>query len=214
MVLPYVGKNEKGRLPRGIAARKMPACWNRRAGLSQELQKPMSRKAMTALQFDAPTAKRAQWEAFEFTLEAPGILRVANGSYGDDAAEHTYRVNVEGGVPVACECPADTHHEGACKHRVAVAIRKPVLDAASAYDYESEPEAEVEVATDGGQRIEGDGETTTPYTVHREPIEQGGKRYARCTGCAREILPVGRFDTLDHADGCPNANTSPTDAND
>ncbi|WP_114578519.1 SWIM zinc finger family protein [Saliphagus sp. LR7] len=41
-------------------------------------------------------------------------------------------MNVENGVPVACECPADTYRDGACKHRVAVAIREPVLAAATA----------------------------------------------------------------------------------
>lgn len=41
------------------------------------------------------------------------------------------------------------------------------------------------------------------YTVHVEPPAQGGGRYARCTGCGREIIPVGRFDTLTHADECP-----------
>lgn len=36
-------------------------------------------------------------------------------------------MNVESGVPVACEYLADTYHSGACKHRVAVEIRDPVL---------------------------------------------------------------------------------------
>jgi len=39
--------------------------------------------------------------------------------------------HVEGGIPSDCTCPADTYQEGACKHRVAVAIREPVLEAAS-----------------------------------------------------------------------------------
>ncbi|WP_232833891.1 SWIM zinc finger family protein [Saliphagus sp. LR7] len=34
------------------------------------------------------------------------------------------------GLPDSCTCPADEHHQGACKHRVAVAIRTPVLDSA------------------------------------------------------------------------------------
>ena len=41
------------------------------------------------------------------------------------------------------------------------------------------------------------------YTVHVEPPAQGGGRYARCTGCGREIIPVGRFGALAHADKCP-----------
>ena len=89
----------------------------------------MCTNALDDLQFDASTQKRAAYEAFTFALDAPRLVRVTNDSYGEDAAEHSYRVNVEDGVPVACECPADTYHEGACKHRVAVAIRAPVLDA-------------------------------------------------------------------------------------
>lgn len=109
----------------------------------------MYKNALAKLEYDASTAKRAQWEAFEFALEAPGLITVTNGSY-DDPENHKYRVNVENGVPVACECPADTYHEEACKHRMAVAIREPVLEAAT--DYER-PEA-ARVATDGGEVVE------------------------------------------------------------
>lgn len=42
-----------------------------------------------------------------------------------------------------------------------------------------------------------------PYTTHLEPVKQGGGTYARCTGCSREIIPVGRFDKLSHAADCP-----------
>ncbi|WP_313696025.1 SWIM zinc finger family protein [Halorarum halobium] len=34
------------------------------------------------------------------------------------------------GLPTHCTCPADQKYNGACKHRLAVAIRDPVLDAA------------------------------------------------------------------------------------
>ncbi|WP_321169547.1 SWIM zinc finger family protein [Halorarum halophilum] len=34
------------------------------------------------------------------------------------------------GLPAHCDCPADAASEGACKHRVAVAIRPPVLETA------------------------------------------------------------------------------------
>ncbi|WP_306061847.1 SWIM zinc finger family protein [Natronococcus wangiae] len=37
---------------------------------------------------------------------------------------------MEDGLPHSCTCSADEHHQGACKHRVAVAIRTPVLEAA------------------------------------------------------------------------------------
>lgn len=90
----------------------------------------MCKDTLSALEFDASTAKRAQYEAFDFELAAPGLVTVRNESHAN-ADEHSYRVNVEDSVPIACECPADMYHESACKHRVAVTIRKPVLEAAS-----------------------------------------------------------------------------------
>lgn len=125
----------------------------------------MCTNAIDALEFDASTSKRAQYEAFDFELTAPGLVTVRNESH-EDADEHSYRVNVEDGIPVACECPFDTYHEGACKHRVAVAIREPVLEAAS--DYESSEESEV--ATDGG--------TTVGYLGVSE--QRGESRPAKC----------------------------------
>lgn len=95
----------------------------------------MSKNAVEALEdigngIDPKTLKRAQYEGFEFELEAPGLVRVRNASYGDDADDHTYLVNVEDGKPLACECPAFQYRDGPCKHQLAVAIRKPVLEAA------------------------------------------------------------------------------------
>jgi len=84
-------------------------------------------------------AKRAQYEAYEFELVSEGV-RVRNCSHADPAA-HEYVVTVENGVPTSCDCPADEHYEGACKHRVAVAIRRPIVDAA----------AERQVRADGGE---------------------------------------------------------------
>ncbi|WP_436932839.1 SWIM zinc finger family protein [Halosimplex halobium] len=95
------------------------------------------------LEFPTRVAKRAQYEAFEFTLSADGVV-VRNGSHANPD-EHEYLVTVEDRLPTACECPADEQYEGACKHRVAVAIRRPLLDAIAATD---EPQP---VAADGGQ---------------------------------------------------------------
>ncbi|MFC7044801.1 SWIM zinc finger family protein [Halobacteriaceae archaeon GCM10025711] len=92
----------------------------------------MSKPVLQQLEFTSRTAKRAQYEAFEFSI-APGGVVVQNGSY-ERPSEHEYLVFVEDGVPVACECPADENYSGACKHRVAVAIRKPVLTAATNQD--------------------------------------------------------------------------------
>ena len=113
----------------------------------------MCKDTLAELQFDVSTAKHAQWEAFEFTLAAPGIVTVRNGSY-DDPENHTYRVNVENGVPVACECPADTYQDGACKHRVAVAIREPVLEAAREYENKHERPEPPRAVADGGEVLE------------------------------------------------------------
>jgi len=44
-------------------------------------------------------------------------------------------------VPTDCTCPANAHYEGACKHRVAVAIRRPLVDAVM---------VDTELAADGG----------------------------------------------------------------
>jgi hypothetical protein len=92
------------------------------------------------LDADVTTEKRAQWEAFEFTVLGGGDVKVVNDSH-ENADDHTYTVHVESGIPSDCSCPADTYQEGACKHRVAVAIREPVLEAAT----EDQP-----VRADGG----------------------------------------------------------------
>ena len=62
----------------------------------------MCKNTLSALQLDASTAKRAQYEAFDFEFEAPGIVTVRNESH-ENTDEHSYRVNVESGVPVACD---------------------------------------------------------------------------------------------------------------
>jgi len=98
---------------------------------------------LTALEFTTRVAKRAQYEAFEFTFRDDGIL-VRNESHADPAA-HEYLVCLEDGIPSACACPADERFDGACKHRVAVAIRRPLMDAIAARG-ESPP-----AVTDGGQ---------------------------------------------------------------
>jgi len=104
-------------------------------------------------ELDAPSRviKRAQYEAFEFTIEDDGV-RVRNGSHANPK-DHEYLVTVEGNTPTRCECPADASYEGACKHRVAVAIRRPILDAA----------IDRQLAADGGKPI---------ATSETSPIEQ------------------------------------------
>ncbi|WP_114578478.1 SWIM zinc finger family protein [Saliphagus sp. LR7] len=74
------------------------------------------------------TLRRAQYEAFEFELVEQGVL-VRNASH-ENPSKHEYLVRIDDGLPDSCTCPADEHHQGACKHRVAVAIRSHVLEPA------------------------------------------------------------------------------------
>jgi len=83
--------------------------------------------------------KRAQYEAFELSLFEGDII-VRNASHANPS-EHEYRITIQDGRPTKCSCPADANYKGACKHRVGVAIRRPVLEAAS----------EMQVLTDGGR---------------------------------------------------------------
>jgi hypothetical protein len=91
------------------------------------------------------TFKRAQWEAFEFRVPAQGVVRVENGSYGDESDEHVYVVETDGDTTTGCTCPADEYQAGDCKHRVAVELNSVVLDAAAADDGERAA-ADVEVS--------------------------------------------------------------------
>ena len=76
--------------------------------------------------------KRAQWEAMEFRLGAPGAVRVENVSYGEESGEHVYIVTVEDGAAIEYMCPADEYQPGRCEHRHAVEANEAVLKAASA----------------------------------------------------------------------------------
>jgi len=72
--------------------------------------------------------KRAQYEVFEFSIDAnAGDVLVRNTSHANPA-DHEYHITVHNSLPTDCECPADEKYEGACKHRVAVAIRRPLID--------------------------------------------------------------------------------------
>lgn len=105
--------------------------------------------------------KRAQYEAFDFRLTDGGVT-VRNGSHANPD-DHVYDVTVTDGVPTACTCPADDHYETACKHRLAVAIREPVLNAAI---------ASVATATERTQRSKRGCDDGTG--TRRGPIADGG----------------------------------------
>ncbi|WP_324759518.1 SWIM zinc finger family protein [Haloarcula sp. GH36] len=78
------------------------------------------------LDFSTTVAKRAQYEALALSIFGTDIL-VRNESH-ETPSDHEYLVTVEDGLPVSCTCPADARFDGACKHRVAVAIQRPLLD--------------------------------------------------------------------------------------
>jgi len=89
----------------------------------------MSKSATNRLECDEQVRKRAQWEAFAFTLLGEGRVEVRNESYPDEGADdHTYVVEVEDGEPTSCSCPYAEYHDGLCKHQVAVGIRAPVIE--------------------------------------------------------------------------------------
>lgn len=76
---------------------------------------------------------------------------VRNESYGVEADDHTHAVTVTDGVPTACTCKADEFGDGACKHRVAVALAKPVLEAANAVQTNKEEKTRHVALTLGGR---------------------------------------------------------------
>lgn len=88
----------------------------------------MSTNPLDELEVTTRTLKRAQYEAIEFSLGSDGI-QIRNNSHANPE-EHEYLVEVADGIPASCTCPADANYSGACKHRIAVAIRRPILDAA------------------------------------------------------------------------------------
>ncbi|GAA0234590.1 SWIM zinc finger family protein [Haladaptatus pallidirubidus] len=100
-----------------------------------------SNNVLSHLTFTNRVAKRAQYEALEFSLTRGVCVR--NTSHANPA-DHEYLVIVCEGIPIACECPADDRYYGACKHRVGIAIRTPLLQAATDHS----------LVADGGTQIE------------------------------------------------------------
>lgn len=103
--------------------------------------------------YSSVTAKRAKWEAWSFKIVGPSQVLVTNESYGNLKDDHSYVVTVSerGGdlVPAACECPANQHLKGPCKHRVALETigGQVVLEAAQAFSVSDERN---ELLADGG----------------------------------------------------------------
>ena len=62
-------------------------------------------------------SRRAQYEQFTICVCKNGYVNVRNDSYGDEANDHIYSVQVASGTTIRCSCPSDEHQEGLCKHR-------------------------------------------------------------------------------------------------
>jgi hypothetical protein len=114
----------------------------------------MAEHLLTSLDPSTRVRKRAEYEAFAFSLIEGDVL-VRNESHADPE-NHEYRVTIENGIPKRCECPADTHTEEACKHRIALAIRDKILEAATEYRTLADggPKAEPETDSGGDEHTE------------------------------------------------------------
>lgn len=154
----------------------------------------MSQCVLAQLDVSSRVSKRAQYEAFEFEIRSGGVL-VRNTSYAKPS-KHEYVVTLRDGVPATCECPADARFDGACKHRVAVAIRRPVLDAAR-----GQP-----VAADGGTVGDGIGHGDARADADDPPPEAAADGESEaCAECAAlphdfpcwECVRTGRRDIPD-----------------
>ncbi|SFR97320.1 SWIM zinc finger [Halomicrobium zhouii] len=117
----------------------------------------MTSQPLDELSVSTRVRKRAQYEAFEFEL-LDSDVRVRNASHAVPA-DHEYLVTIEDALPVDCTCPADANYENACKHRVAVAIRRPILDLAN----------EVQLLADGGTRPQRDDSGQAEIQLNESP---------------------------------------------
>lgn len=88
----------------------------------------MVENALTELDPPKRIRKRAQYEAFTFSRLDRDVL-VRNESYADPE-NHAYPCRSKTGFRQPMS-PADTNYSEACKHRVAVAIRRPILAVAT-----------------------------------------------------------------------------------
>ncbi|WP_227379174.1 SWIM zinc finger family protein [Haladaptatus halobius] len=123
-----------------------------------------SKNVLFHLTFTTRVAKRAQYEVLEFSVGAEGVC-VRNTSHANPV-DNEYLVTVHNRIPIACECPADDCYKGACKHRVGVAIRTPLLQAATDHS----------LVADGGIQIENERET------HADDSHSAQSKVCDCDG--------------------------------
>jgi len=143
--------------------------------------------AVDVLEFTDKTGKRAVYEEFSFHDLGGGSVTVRNESH-EAPSEHEHTVHVVGGIPSDCTCKADQYHDGACKHRVAVALRPALVEAAEG------DQADPALATDGGLSDH----LTTISTLT-------GGEVVHCQTCGGE---GNSRDDVDHHEDCPNAEGS------
>ena len=122
-------------MPEGRCWTHRPECWNGKASMAIKDIGTESGTGVSVDEYSDRVAKHAEYEAFEFSLGGPNLIKIRNCSYADPS-DHTYIVQVEAGETVECTCPADEYRSGQCKHRVAVESNDALLSAGSA-----EPEA-------------------------------------------------------------------------
>jgi len=142
--------------------------------------------------------KRAQYEAFDFRVTDGGVV-VRNGSHANPD-DHVYTVTVANGVPSVCTCPADEHGDGACKHRLAVAIREPVLNAAVARAGDTRCDDDIDESPDADPDDDGD-PGATPV-----PVADGTGRTVPSTEAPAAAAETGRLldcSCPDDPDGFP-----------
>lgn len=155
----------------------------------QDTHSSPEKRIVEQLNFGAKTARRVAWESFEFTVIARNEIRVTNASYGAIKEDHQYRVRVEErqgvATPVECSCPADTHQQDDCKHRVALAtvggptVLETALEVADAGGpSRTPPRSESRPMPDGGTLTEG-----------RETQEECPNGDPQCDGPEGQELP-------------------------
>lgn len=127
------------------AISEMAVCWYTRPrfGATEAMTANTTaadKSIVTKLDFTTRTGKRVAWEAWEFAIEGPYLVRVTNAAYGFLKDDHSYTVGIaecDGQlIPSECECPADVHRDGDCKHKVALAACGRAVVMQAAVDYE------------------------------------------------------------------------------
>ena len=143
--------------------------------------------AVDVLEFTDKTGKRAVYEEFSFHDLGGGSVTVRNESH-EAPSEHEHTVHVVGGIPSDCTCKADQYHDGACKHRVALALRPALVEAAEA------DQVKPVLATDGG----------LPEHLTTISTLTGGE-VVHCQTCGGE---GDSRDDVDHHEDCPDTEGS------